>query len=221
MKDSNTLIQAAQAKTQTLSADTATPAGQTASDSASEKPASPDCIEAIQKLFATFELVYHNQYNKAFPTADKENLAKQLWLSHLKLFSGEQITRAAEKAVRSSEFLPTVFSVLKYINHSQLPSAHDAYLECCQSGTPKREQNWSHPVVYWAGKQSGWHYLSSTSESQAFPVFKEKYQRLCEQQAQGKAFELPEPQAEPSVQLEHIPVEDAETAKTKLKELFS
>jgi hypothetical protein len=78
----------------------------------------PDAADAINRMFAEFELVYHNQYNKAFPTREKEEWAKRLWHDNLKSYSPEQILNATHQAIRESEFLPTVAGVLKYIESS-------------------------------------------------------------------------------------------------------
>ena len=42
----------------------------------------PDLIDAINEIFAMFQVNYHNQYYSAFGDSnDSENLAKKLWLS--------------------------------------------------------------------------------------------------------------------------------------------
>lgn len=71
-------------------------------------------MDAIDQMFAEFELVYHNQYHKAFSTKEKEDWAKKLWYSNLKEFSAQQILDAAHRAIKESDFLPTVHGVLKY-----------------------------------------------------------------------------------------------------------
>ena len=67
-------------------------------------------------MFAEFQLLYSNQYHKAFPTTDKLDYAKRLWFSHLKDYSAQQILDAAHQATRESEFLPSVASVLKHMH---------------------------------------------------------------------------------------------------------
>jgi len=65
-------------------------------------------------MFAEFELVYHNQYHKAFNSKEKEDWAKKLWYNNLKEFSAQQILDAAHRAIRESDYLPAVHGVLKY-----------------------------------------------------------------------------------------------------------
>lgn len=77
--------------------------------------ADPSVINAINQMFAEFELVYHNQYHKAFASKEKEDWAKKLWYSNLKEFSAQQIIDAAHRAIKESEYLPTVHGVIKYL----------------------------------------------------------------------------------------------------------
>ena len=85
-------------------------------------------MDAIDQIFAEFQLLYSNQYHKAFTTTDKLVYAKRLWFSHLKDYSAKQILDAAHKATRETEFLPSVASVLKHINDDKpiLPLLIDA-----------------------------------------------------------------------------------------------
>jgi hypothetical protein len=151
---------------------------------------------AISQMFAEFELVYHNQYQKAFPSEEKLNYAKKLWFTHLREFTPQQILNAAQRATRESEFLPTVKGILKYcqadLSTAGLPDAHSAYLEACRAPSPKAGVKWSHPAVYYAGRDSDWFFLSNTSEQYAFPVFREHYSNYCQRVLQGEI--LAEPQ---------------------------
>lgn len=175
------------------SKNTPTKAGQTASD---REP----LIDAINQMFAEFELVYHNQFQKAFSDKEKLLLAKRLWLSHLSGFTAEQILAAARKATHDSEYLPTVRGVLKYLEDYRtlgLPDARDAYREACLAPSPKVQYAWSHPAVYWAGVSSDWFFLASRSEREALPVFEKHYRALCERVAQGETLPLPDVPALP------------------------
>ena len=44
-------------------------------------------IELINLIFAQLEITYHNQFHKAFKDEISLNLAKQLWLKKLEIFS--------------------------------------------------------------------------------------------------------------------------------------
>lgn len=159
-------------------------------------------IDTINQVFAEFELVYHNQYHKAFPTLEKLQLGKQLWFSHLKDYSARQILNAAHRAIKESEYLPTIASLVKYCENEWalygLPDPRTAYIEACQKPSPKAEQAWSHPAVYQAGHDADWFFLANNSESRAFPVFEQHYRLICDRVRQGESITIPEIPALPA-----------------------
>lgn len=150
-------------------------------------------INAVNQMFAEFALVYHNQYQKAFPDKEKLMLAKRLWMQHLAHYKPEQILAAVRRVTQESEYLPTVHGVLKYLgaNALGLPDARDAYREACLARSPKVEQHWSHPAVYLAGVASDWFFLANQTEKTAFPVYEKHYRELCERVAQGEVLKMP------------------------------
>ncbi|WP_339669257.1 replication protein P [Dasania marina] len=157
---------------------------------------------AINQLFAELELTYHNQYLKAFSSADKLGYAKKLWFDYLKGFAPDRILLACRKATRESEYLPTIHTLIKYCEVSTgelgLPDTYQAYIEACQAPSPKTEYSWSHPAVYWAGKASDWFFLSSNIEAKTLPVFKRHYEALCERIKKGETLAPPEHLALPN-----------------------
>lgn len=155
-------------------------------------------MDAIDQMFAEFQLVYHNQFSKAFPTSEKRQYAKRVWFSHLNDQQPGAILKAAHRAIKESEFLPTVKGILKYCHESYgLPNAHTAYLEACRASSPKSAFNWSHPAVYFAGRESDWYFLAGSSEKQAFPVFKRNYELVCERVIAGEDLSVALPKAIP------------------------
>ncbi|MFT6550823.1 MAG: hypothetical protein ACJA1I_000854 [Zhongshania marina] len=197
MHDSNKLLE--QAKRQLASSkNTPTAAGQTNSEPAPDKNA---VIDALNQMFAEFELVYHNQYNKAFSNPEKLSYAKKLWFSNLRHIQPDIIIAATHRAIRESEFLPTIKGILKYCepdNHELgLPDSHSAYLEACRAPQPKAEYQWSHPAVYHAGRASDWFYLASTAEHSAYPVFRRHYDDICQRVKNGETLTMPSQKAIP------------------------
>ena len=150
-------------------------------------------MDAIDQMFAEFSLVYHNQYQKAFPDKEKLMLAKRLWMQHLANYKPEQILAAVRRVTQESEYLPTVHGVIKYLGASSLglPEARDAYREACLAPSPKVEQRWSHAAVYLAGAASDWFFLANQTEKTAFPVYEKHYRELCERVAQGEKLQMP------------------------------
>lgn len=168
---------------------------------------SRDHVDAINQLFAEFELAYHNQYRKAYAQDGSEALAKKYWLNCLRDYSPEVIIRAGRQVVRSQEFLPTIAALVAACENAWLlfglPPAHAAYVEACCAAEPKAAQTWSHPAVYLAGKATSWFALATEPQSVIFPVFEYNYLQLCRRVVQGEELHhdirpaLPEAIAQP------------------------
>lgn len=148
-------------------------------------------------MFAELELVYHNQYNKAFNTPEKLHYAKKLWYSNLRGYSSDTILASVKRATKESEFLPSVRSILKYCETSLielgLPSPRAAYREACNATSPRQAHQWSHPAVYFAGQASDWFFLANNPEYVTFKVFESHYQNFCDKVASGETLAVPVP----------------------------
>ena len=203
------------------SKNTPTAAGAKASDpSALPEADKHRLMDAIDQMFAEFELVYHNQFHKAF--ADRERLAyaKRLWLSHLGDCQPEEILAAARQATRESEYLPTVRGVLKHIEADRthgLPDARDAYREACLAPSPKAAQSWSHPAVYWAGAACDWFFLANASERESWPVYERHYRTLAERVGNGETLPMPSMPALPAEIHEDMTPEQRHAAMEALR----
>ena len=103
-------------------------------------------------------------------------LAKKLWLNKLANFTTNTIYRASEKIIEDSEYLPTLNKMIQICLTcslpKELPTAKEAYFEACNKPTPKASQAWSHPIVFLAGRDTGWSILHSQIEGQHFLDFK-------------------------------------------------
>lgn len=197
MANSTDLIQKVASEIAASSTHSPTAAGQ-----AKPVPASPELIDAINQIFALFQVNYHNQYYAAFGDNTKsENLAKKLWLSKLEHFAPAIILSAAEKIIADSEYLPTLHKMLNACRSAGmpagLPNPRKAYQEACNKPSPKAEQQWSHAIVYLAGRDCGWHLLANEIESRALPAFTEIYQQYCDLVVIGQEFSIEQPQALP------------------------
>lgn len=165
----------------------------------STERSAPDRVDAINQLFAEFELAFHNQYHKAYGDADRLALTKKYWLQNLSDFSPAQIVAAARKLARSQEFLPTLAVVVRACEEGGslfgLPDERQAYVEACRASSPKSAWPWSHPAVYHAGRAAGWHLLASEPEDRALPVFARYYRELCQRVMRGEDISEPVPPA--------------------------
>jgi len=158
-------------------------------------------IDVINQVFALFELNYNNQFYKAFSKPGDLPAVKRLWLDALKRFESKIILLAAKRIIESSEFLPTLATMIKACETSSdlgLPEVHAAYLEACRAPSPKANYNWSHLAVYYAGKSADWYFLQSNSEQYAYPVFKQHYQDVCDRVKLGEKLITPTQPALPS-----------------------
>lgn len=156
-------------------------------------------VDAINAMFTQFQLAFHNQFHKAFSNDEQIMMAKQLWLNSLCDLPAERIAAGTRRAIKDSEYLPTIHTIRKYCNPQPeelgLPDAYSAYIEACRAPSPKAEQQWSHPAVYLAGNASDWFFLASNSESKALPVFKRNYAILCDRVMRGEQLDTPVPKA--------------------------
>jgi hypothetical protein len=172
-------------------------------------------------VFALFQINYHNQYFSAFGDNTKsEQLAKNLWLNKLHQFAPETICAAAEKIIAENDYLPTLHKMLEACRKvgmpKGLPSPRNAYWEACKNPSPKAAQHWSHPVVYHAGRECGWHLLANEVEQKAFALFEQVYLNCCDRLLAGEKFTVELPPALP----ETVAVTASKTHNRKrLKEL--
>ena len=192
MPDSRELIQRVAQEIEASSKTSPTPPGQSKPH---RKAATDAHVETLNQVFALFRLNYHNQYYAAFPDATQLNQIKKLWLESLSDYPVEHILKGARHAIEHSEYLPTLNRMLECCQQGLadlgLPSAHDAYVEACRAATPKAAQDWSHPAVYLAGRDSDWFFLANNTERTTWPVFKEHYQQYCARVLRGESLVKP------------------------------
>ena len=164
----------------------------------------PDRIDAINQLFAEFELAYHNQYHKAYGSEERLVMAKKYWLGCLADYSPLQIVAAARRVVKTHDYLPTISVVVRACEEGSglfgLPTPREAYIEACRAEPPKAAFAWSHPAVYFAGAATGWFLLATEPEDRVFPLFEYYYNELCQRVMRGEELGAPQVVALP----EHI-----------------
>lgn len=177
-------------------------------------------IDAINQTFTLFRLNYHNQYLKAFGNTEELNEVKRLWLEMLGKFDARTILNSAKCIIETSEYLPTLRTMIYHCERNssglRLPDTHSAYIEACRAPSPKAAYAWSHPVVYYAGKQCDWYFLQSNAEAVAYPIFKKTYEELCMEVRNG--LELEPPSVPALTDASEVPL-DRPTSKRKLEAL--
>ena len=153
-----------------------------------------DFINAIDALFLKLELAYHYQFYKVFGTDEKLKEGKKLWAVSLKDKNPEVLLKAAEAVISSQSYLPTLTDLIKACNEIDeidgLPSAEEAYIEARKSYEPRKEFNWSNPIVYYAGKKIGWGGLNEKDSKENFNNFRKVFNFLKAEALNGKKFEI-------------------------------
>ena len=153
-------------------------------------------IESIDALFLKLELAYHYQFYKVFGSDDKLNEGKKLWASSLKKYDISSINAASEEIIHTQPYFPTLTDIVKLCEQLKksisLPSADEAFIEARKSFSPRKKYNWSHPVIYLAGKKTGWNFLNEKDGRDIFYDFKKNYEHLVKAVNNGKEFSIPE-----------------------------
>lgn len=184
-----------------------------------------DHVDAINQIFAEFELAYHNQFHKAYAQDGSLKLAKKYWLSCLADFLPEVILRAARQVVKSQEYLPTVASMVNACENALplfgLPAPNAAYVEACCAPEPKHSYQWSHPAVCLAGKHTGWFALATETQSAIFPLFEYNYRLLCQQVLRGEKLDASMPAALPEAISAPLSPEENKTRMKALRKKFA
>jgi len=151
-------------------------------------------INAIDTLFLKLELAYHYQFYKVFGTDEKLKEGKKLWAISLKNKTPEIILEAVESVISSQSYLPTLTDLIKACNEIDeidgLPSAEEAYIEARKSYQPRKEFNWSNPIVYYAGKKIGWSNLNEKESKENFNNFRKVFNSLKIEALNGKKFKI-------------------------------
>ena len=152
-------------------------------------------IEAIDNLFLKMELSYHYQFYKVFGTDDRLREAKKIWAQSLKKYSTESIDDAIKNVIQSNDYLPTLTEILKACAKTSgikdIPSPQEAFIEAQKSSSPRKSYPWSHPVVYWAGREMGWGVLNNSQKNNdAFEIFTKIYCRMIGEMKNGKKFDI-------------------------------
>ena len=153
-------------------------------------------IESIDALFLKLELAYHYQFYKVFGTDDKLNEGKKLWANSLKKYDVAIINEASEEIIHTQPYFPTLTDIVKLCEQLKknisLPSADEAFIEARKSFSPRKKYNWSHPIIYLAGKKTGWNFLNEKDGRDIFYDFKKNYEHLVKAVNNGKEFFIPE-----------------------------
>ena len=151
-------------------------------------------IEAIDNLFLKLELSYHYQFYKVFGNDHRLTEAKKIWAESLKKYPAECINTAVETVIQSNDYLPTLTEVLKACSGSvgaiNIPTPEEAFIEAQKSSPPRQKYPWTHPIIYWTGREVGWELINSPNNKNTFHTFSKTYMRLINEMKRGRKFDL-------------------------------
>ena len=151
-------------------------------------------IKAIDSLFLKLELAYHYQFYKVFGTDEKLKEGKKLWAISLKNQTPETLLEAIEIVVISQSYLPTLTDLMKACDEIKkrdgFPTVEEAYMEARRSYQPRSEFGWSHPIVYFSGKKTGWNNLNERDSKENFNAFRKIFNALKIDLLNGKNLEI-------------------------------
>ncbi|WP_231886151.1 replication protein P [Marinomonas atlantica] len=151
----------------------------------------------VNMLFARFKAIYTHKFASAYSTTEEVKLAKREWAIALKGFQEPLLAYAVERTKERFAWPPTISEFLSVIQTAYkaygLPEPRQAYMEACGCRHNPQENRWSHAAVYFAGSETGWHYLSTEDERTTRPIFEKHYTRLVDKVINGEKLVIPKP----------------------------
>ena len=129
-----------------------------------------------------------------FKDPDAETVAKRQWVLAL-VESGintlDYINRGLTMARQDkSPYFPSIGQFIDWCKNmniaDNLPTVNEAYLEAAQKSHNPYKLEFSHDIVFLAGKLTGWRYLLENTQKDALPVFKRNYDVLMRKLANNE-----------------------------------
>ena len=161
-----------------------------------------ETAKATNELFTDLCVIFPSflaTIKKSSPEDAKRlfNKTKKMWLDEMleEKLTPQMIELGLRKCRKSSTgFMPTVGEFVSWCKPTDedlgIPSMDNAYTEACQHTRGKKAEEYSHVIVYEAGKMTGFFELVSKSESTMKPKFKEKYNHLREKLLRGEEIHI-------------------------------
>ena len=152
-------------------------------------------------IFARFMAIYGHKFKSCFETQDEIRIAKREWALSIRGYPEAQLVAAIDRCKETLAWMPTISEFLKILSELDggdgVPAVREAYLEACRFADRPSLHHWSHPVVYHAGRETGWFRLRSEEESVVLPVFQYHYDLSARRFRAGEALDTPQPQPLP------------------------
>jgi hypothetical protein len=85
---------------------------------------------------------------------------------------------------------------------------------------PWERQQWSHPAVYHAARETGRFELHSFTEREAFPLFQANYELMCGRVMNGENLSMPVAKMLPASVPNPTPINEARSRLAAIKDLI-
>ncbi|EPJ49970.1 MAG: hypothetical protein OFPI_21580 [Osedax symbiont Rs2] len=139
--------------------------------------------------------IYGHKFKSSFETESEMRIAKREWALSLGNYSEAELVAAVSLAKETLAWAPSIAEFIQILQQLDdafgFPNVKQAYREACYHALQPSSHNWSHPVVYHAGRDTGWFELRSEEEKYCFPQFRYSYEIICRRFRQGEILEQP------------------------------
>ncbi len=146
-------------------------------------------------VFTRFMAIYGHKFKSSFETEAEMRIAKREWAMSLGQYSENELVAAVNTCKDTMAWAPSIaefITILQGLNSAfGLPDIRAAYKEACYYADRPSKHNWSHLVVYRAGKETGWFELRSATEKTSFGLFSYHYEIMCRRFRQGDLMDKP------------------------------
>ncbi|MEH6580165.1 MAG: replication protein P [Amphritea sp.] len=159
---------------------------------------SKEVRQTLAQLWLRMSEIYGAQFANQYGAVGGESF--QTWALGLQDLTPKMIKHGFAKLLeRENTFVPNLNEFRKLCKPCAedygLPSVDAAYREAARNSHRPLAHQWSHPAVYWAGREVSWFRLGSEIQKVTYPEFKKEYESICELVYGGKEFSMPEPDA--------------------------
>jgi hypothetical protein len=142
----------------------------------------PGTAEVVNALFRELQSIFP-AWKQAWPTTRALDAAKRSWIKGFmsaRISTIEQIRLGIEQCRQhGGDFAPSVGRFVKWCQPTPemlgLPPLERAYAEACRNSHPAADGQWSHPGVYHAACETGFHALRTQSEEVSRRLFERSY----------------------------------------------
>jgi len=141
--------------------------------------------------------IYGHKFKSTFETEDEIRIAKREWALSLGSFNETELVKAVNHCKETLSWMPTISEFLqilqKYTSDLGVPDLRSAYQEACMHAEHPVAHSWSHPLVYWCGRQVGWFELRNLTEAETFGQFEYHYHLNMRKVRAGDSIDIPNP----------------------------